>query len=276
MNKQQPFSSKPSFDSVQNEISAIDNLIAQVQEKIKHLKTLEGDLARVLSESDMNVVQAKMEKTTAEANVITLEVNQRLKRLQQQVAQMPPNADQAMGKNLLSAQSRKFLNTLTAYQQVQRQNRDACRDRFARQYRIVNPGATDEEVTQKLQEGASGGVFSSQAMDSSRAKLALEGAQQRAQDIQRIAQHIEQINQLFADVAAMVNQQGQLIDKIEFNTYQAQGNMEKADVHLASAVNGAAAARRKRWIVFAIITVVILILIIVLAVTAVHNKWFTN
>jgi len=274
MNKQQPFSSKPSFDSVQNEISAIDNLIAQVQEKIKHLKTLEGDLARVLSESDMNVVQAKMEKTTAEANVITLEVNQRLKRLQQQVAQMPPNADQAMGKNLLSAQSRKFLNTLTAYQQVQRQNRDACRDRFARQYRIVNPGATDEEVTQKLQEGASGGVFSSQAMDSSRAKLALEGAQQRAQDIQRIAQHIEQINQLFADVAAMVNQQGQLIDKIEFNTYQAQDNMEKADVHLAAAVDSAAAARRKRWIVFAIIAVVILILIIVAAVYfgAIRNK----
>jgi len=271
MNKQQANTSKGSFDFVQNEISAVDQLTGQVQEKIKQLKALEGELVRVLSEVDMNSIQSKMEKATEETNGITAEINNRLKRLQQQIAQMPPNADQAMGKNLLAAQSRKFLNTLTKYQEVQRQNRDACRDRFARQYRIVNPSATDEEITQKLQEGASGGVFSAQALDSSKAKQALKGAEERAKDIQRISDHILQINQLFRDVEAMVNQQGQLIDRIEVNTYQAQVGMEKSGAHLESAVTSATAARKKRWIMFGIITTLVVVAIIVIAVVVSNN-----
>jgi len=271
MNKQQANTSKGSFDFVQNEISAVDQLTGQVQEKIKQLKLLEGELVRVLSEGDMNSIQAKMEKATEETNGITAEINNRLKRLQQQIAQMPPNADQAMGKNLLAAQSRKFLSTLTKYQEVQRQNRDACRDRFARQYRIVNPSATDEEITQKLQEGASGGVFSAQALDSSKAKQALKGAEERAKDIQRISDHILQINQLFRDVEAMVNQQGQLIDRIEVNTYQAQVGMEKSGAHLESAVTSATAARKKRWIMFGIITTLVVVAIIVIAVVVSNN-----
>jgi len=271
MNKQQANTSKGSFDFVQNEISAVDQLTGQVQEKIKQLKALEGELVRVLSEVDMNSIQSKMEKATEETNGITAEINNRLKRLQQQIAQMPPNADQAMGKNLLAAQSRKFLNTLTKYQEVQRQNRDACRDRFARQYRIVNPSATDEAITQKLQEGASGGVFSAQALDSSKAKQALKGAEDRAKDIQRISDHILQINQLFRDVEAMVNQQGQLIDRIEVNTYQAQVGMEKSGAHLESAVTSATAARKKRWIMFGIITTLVVVAIIVIAVVVSNN-----
>jgi len=269
--QQQQASTKVSFDTVQTEISAIDNLTNQVQEKVNQLKLLEGEIMRVLSDKDMTSVQAKMENITAEANALTADINNRLKYLGQQLATMPPTAEQAMGKNLFAAQSRRFLTTLTKYQEVQRRNRDACRDRFARHYRNVNPDATDEEITQKLQEGAVGNLFSSQALESSKAKQALKNADDRAKDIQRITVHILEINQLFLDVEAMVNQQSQLIDRIAVDTYQAQIGTEKATGQLESATMSAIGARQKRWIMFGIISTVVVIAVVVVVVLVLQH-----
>jgi len=245
-------------------------MISQVQEKTNQLKLLEGEIIRVLSDKDMNSVQVKMEAITTDTNALTAKINILLKQLGQQLASMPNTAEQAMGKNLFASQSRKFLNALTKYQEVQRRNRDACRDRFARHYRNVNPSATDEEITQKLQEGL-GNLFSSQAFESSRAKQALQSADERAKDIQRINQHILEINQLFLDVEAMVNQQGQLIDKIAIDTYQAQVHVEKSGGQLKFAVDSAASARKKRWIMCGIITAVVVIAVIIVTVVVVQN-----
>lgn len=110
----------------------------------------------------MKDLQASFEAITNDTNSAVSDVNNRLKNLQKKILQHPPDSEQAMWKNQHAAYSKKFLNALTEYQNVQRQNRNNFEQRFTRQYHIVNPYATEEEIQKKIREGVQGNIFAGQ------------------------------------------------------------------------------------------------------------------
>jgi syntaxin 1B/2/3 len=57
--------------------------------------------------------------------------------------------------------SRQFQDAITRFQNVQHQNGQKSKENVARQYRIANPAATDEEIRRLVDEDQ-GGAFSQQ------------------------------------------------------------------------------------------------------------------
>lgn len=110
-------------------------------------------------------------------------------------------------KNELSAEQRirisqhgnvtkKFLEAVTEYQEIQVRYKNKYRDRLERQYKIVKPNATQEEVKQVLDSGmdqGAGGVFAQQILmgaQHAEAKRALYDIQERHQEIIKIERSI--------------------------------------------------------------------------------------
>ncbi|KAK4703170.1 hypothetical protein P7C70_g3047, partial [Phenoliferia sp. Uapishka_3] len=110
------------------------------------------------------------------------------------------------------------------YQQIEMAQRERIKDRVARQYKIVKPYATDEEVKAVVDSNQGGQIFM-QAVASSRsegAQAALSEAKTRQGEIQRIEQTLMELAELFNQVAELVAEQDVSIAAIEETSRQVE------------------------------------------------------
>lgn len=101
----------------------------------------------------------------------------------------------------------------------------------------MNPDATEEEITEALETGNTQ-IFAQEILDMrhSQAKDALSYIEQRHRDIKKLEQSIQELHQLFVDMALLVETQGELIDQIEYNVNQSVAYTGEAVKQLQQAV----------------------------------------
>jgi t-SNARE complex subunit (syntaxin) len=158
--------------------------------------------------------------------------------------------------------TKKFLDLMQEYQEVQTKYKNKFRERVERQYKIVKPDATQEEIDAALESGNTE-VFANQILDTKRhemAKDALAYIENKHKDILRLEQSIQELHQLFLDMAILVEAQGELIDQIEFNVSQSVAFTRDAVTQLQKANKEQKKSRKKMCCIIVILLVVLAIL----------------
>lgn len=138
----------------------------------------------------------------------------------------------------------------------------------ARQYRIVRPDASDEEVREAV-EDPNTQVFQQALLNSDRrgqSQTTLNAVRQRHNEIQRIEQTIIELAQLFQDLDNIVMEQEPLVANIEQKGEEIQENIVQANTELDKGVKSARGARKKKWICFWIVVVLIIVIAIIIGV----------
>lgn len=82
--------------------------------------------------------------------------------------------------------------------------------------------------------------------------------QNRHNDIVKLAQSIEELKQLFVDMAFLVSQQGELLDVVETNVNKAEKDIEKGVEEIVIAVKYQNKSRKKLYILLAIIIIILI------------------
>lgn len=75
-------------------------------------------------------------------------------------------------------------------------------------------------------------------------KQTMNDVLERQSDIERLEKNIQELHQMFLDMAELVNEQGQTIDNIEFNVNQTRDYIQETRKELPKAVDLKRAARR--------------------------------
>lgn len=146
--------------------------------------------------------------------------------------------------------------------------------RFERQYRIVNPDATQAEIERVLESdpNVSGAKLFSQSILSSQhideAERVLDDVKSRHSDILSITKSIIQLEKLFSELSTLVELQDEQINQVAYQVSQVDAYMENANDTLKKAVNSARSMRRRRWclVVFCLILLGILAAVIAIYV----------
>jgi len=156
----------------------------------------------------------------------------------------------------------KFVEAIQNYQGVEQQYRTKYKQRMERQFKIVKPDATPEEIRAVVNDTQGGQIFSQALLNSryTESGAAYREVQERHEDIKRIEKTLAELAQLFNDMSVLVNQQQETIEAIETQAGTVVHDMEAGLKHTTDAVKSARAARKKRWICFFIIIVVIVII----------------
>ncbi|KAF9246188.1 t-SNARE [Melanogaster broomeanus] len=168
----------------------------------------------------------------------------------------------------------KFIDAIQSYQQVEQQYRQKYKQRMERQFKIVKPDATPEEVRAVVNDDNGGQIFSQALMNSNRygeSRAAYREVQERHQDIQRIEQTIAELAQLFSDMSVLVEQQDETINTIEATAGVVEKDTEAGLGHTETAVVSARSARKKRWICFILTLIILAIIAIIVAVVITNN-----
>jgi len=255
-----------------DEISSIQESIRLFNDNIARISDLH---ARSLNNTD-DAAAARNTQQLEELVTETSALSTTLKRRVQAVERQGGSPREAQIKKQQTALVKsKFVEAIQNYQQVEQQYRQKYKQRMERQFKIVKPDATPEEVRAVVEDDQGGQIFSQALMNSNRygeSRAAYREVQERHEDIKRIERTIAELAQLFNDMSILVEQQDETINTIEAQATEVEKDVETGLGYTEKAVTSARSARRKRWICFFIFLIILAIIGVVVGIEIANHK----
>merc|ERR1712157_304562 len=138
-----------------------------------------------------------------------------------------------------------------------------------RQVHIVKPDATDEEIDAVMRsEGGKDALFKERILAggiNDQVKTTYAKVAGMYQDVLTLEQSVAELHQMFLDFALLTEQQGELLDQIEFNVTQATDYVEEANVETHQAIEYQKSIRKKQcWIILIVVVVAAILILVIL------------
>ncbi|GAB6032743.1 Syntaxin-7 [Chamberlinius hualienensis] len=191
-------------------------------------------------------------KTQRHSNQLAHDVNGYLKQLTtilKSSRNTPEHKQRKMQKERLA---HEFETVLKSFQEIQTTVAKKEKESVSKFQSASGPHATylensqPDQVTLQLQQDSN-----------------LEFAQEQGRALHQIENDIVLVNQIFKDLARMVNEQGEVLDTIEDNIVQASEQIRDGKEQLTQANEYQTAARKKKLIIFFVIAIVLAVIITV-------------
>ncbi|TGZ80462.1 t-SNARE [Ascodesmis nigricans] len=163
---------------------------------------------------------------------------------------------------------------LGAFQNTERVYRQRLNDQLSRQYRIINPDATEDEIAGAVASGETQ-IFSQAILTSNRSASASSVARavrERQQDIVRIEKALQELLTLFQQLEEAIVLQDPVVENIEHRGDEAARDIERGVQHLETGVVSARGARKKKWICLGIVIAILLVIVIIIVVVTLVKK----
>jgi syntaxin 1B/2/3 len=251
-------------NAILNECRDIDRGVDQVEQNLEQLRMLQQ---RTLDDADSSSSSA----ANRQLDSLSTETMALYRALTDRVRTVKSNADARSPKNApqVGRVDRRLKQAITQYQQVESQFRKRTQDQMARQYRIVRPDASEQEVRAAVEDTTGGQVFNQALMQSDRqgrARAALSAVQDRHAALVKIERQMEELAQLFQDMDTLVVQQEAAVTQIEQKAEEVVDNLDKGNEEIGVAVNTARKTRKKKWMCLGISVAIIAIIAIIVAI----------
>ena len=222
---------------------------------------------RTLGSTDGQANQ-ELEHYVSQTQIRNTAIKDGVKGLERDLAKTPDTDPSRKTKSTqLESLKTFFKSELDKYQSIERDYRQRYREQIARQYRIVNPDASEEEVQQAAEaDWGNEGVFQT-ALRTNRtghASSVLGNVRARHNELQRIEQTISELAILYQELATVVEQQDTVIAAAEENAEQTVVHLDKGNEQVKTATDHARRRRKLKW--WCALVVVLIIIAIALGV----------
>ncbi|KAH6900044.1 t-SNARE [Thelonectria olida] len=262
-------------NAILNECRDIDRGIDTVESNLEQLRATQQ---RTLDDADSSAssqANRQLDALSSDTMALYRSLTERVR-----MVKSNPESNSAKNKPQVSRVDRRLKAAITQYQQVESQFRKRTQDQMARQYRIVRPDASEDEVRAAVEDTSGGQIFSQAIIQSDRqgrARAALGAVQDRHAALVKIEQQMVELAQLFQDMDTLVVQQEATVMQIEQKGEEVVENLDKGNEEIGVAVNTARGTRKKKWIclgicVAIIAVIVIIVLIYIFVVKGNNNK----
>jgi len=255
-----------------DEISSIQGSLKLFNDNISRISELHSRSINITDEVIAQRNTAELEDLVADTSALSDTLKRRIKALERQKVS---GRDGQIRKQQTGLVKTKFVEAIQNYQTVEQQHRQKYKQRLERQYKIVKPDASPEEIRAVVEDDNGGQIFSQALLNTNRygeSKAAYREVQERHKDIQKIERTLGELAQLFNDMSILVEQQDETLDVIEDTAAHVEKDTEVGLDHTVKAVASGRAARKKRWICFGLIILLLVIIAIIIAVVVTNNS----
>ncbi|KAI2638532.1 t-SNARE [Xylaria nigripes] len=249
-------------NSALDEISDINRGIDMIDSNLEQLKTLQQRSLDDPDSSSSSNTNRQLDRLSTDTMALYRSLTERVRQLKSK-----PENQQRFGQQVRRVDGR-LKDAIRSYQQVESSFRKKTEEQMARQYRIVRPDATEEEVKAAVADQNGGQIFQQAMMQSNRrgqAQAVLNAVQDRHAQLQKIEQQMIELAQLFQDMDTLVMQQEVAVTSIEQKGEEVVENLDKGNVEIGVAVKTARKTRKKKWICLGISILIIVIIAAALA-----------
>ncbi|CAK7204545.1 hypothetical protein SEUCBS139899_007303 [Sporothrix eucalyptigena] len=245
--------------SQQEYLTQVSNVRGEIRSLTTSVQSIASLHQRALGGNDPSAAQ-QLEQLVAQTQLKNTQIRNQLRILQRD-CERTSDSTHALKKRQFETLNNDFKRELQGYMTEEKQYRERYREQISRQYRIVNPDATEEEVNQAADaDWGSEGIFQTalRTNRSGQASAVLGAVRARHNELQRIEQSITELNGLFNDLDTLVVQQDPVFTQVEEQTQGTVANLEGANKQVASATEHARRRRKLKWWCFFVVVLIIL------------------
>ena len=207
----QPAFMQAFFDEVQE----IKKTMSTIRYNIRQIEQNHGECLTAISAEQGRESTQKLEELMKATNASAQQVRNTLKAMDsenKEYARRNEGSSEArIRSNMHGTLTRKFVDLMAEYQELQTKYKNKYRERVERQYRIVKPSATKDEIDAAFESGQNQPeIFTQQILQGpghAAARNALADIQERHKDITRLETSIAELHQLFLDMSVLVESQ---------------------------------------------------------------------
>lgn len=273
INKNLSASTDEFFEAFENVIDDID----KIESNNKDIRKLQVKVLSGTNQQQVEKDRTSLDEKVAENKRYGVRIRNALKKAQDrlddksieaakedgQKKSAKENHEMRLRRTQIAAQSRRFYDLWTEYNNQQVDYRDRSKELLKRRCRIVNENISEEEIETMLDEGKTQMFNASILEDTTKAREQLNELKDRHDEFIKLERSIREVHEMFIELGALVTQQGELINNIAYNVEQAEEKVEKGRKNLSDAEKHQRSARRKKAICFTILFVLAIILLLV-------------
>uniref|UniRef100_A0A673WUM7 Syntaxin-1A n=1 Tax=Salmo trutta TaxID=8032 RepID=A0A673WUM7_SALTR len=236
------------LDSLLYQVEEIRGFIEELSEKVEEVKRQHSAILAAPNPDEKT--KAELEQLMTDIKKFANKVRSKLKGIEQSIeheeALNGSSADLRIRKTQHSTLSRKFVEVMSAYNATQSDYRERCKGRIQRQLDISGRNTTNEELESMLESDNPAIFTSGIIMDSNITQQAMNEIETRHTEIIKLENSIRELHDMFMDMAILVESQGEMIDRIEYNVEHSVDYVERAVSDTKKAVKYQSKARRKK------------------------------
>lgn len=154
--------------------------------------------------------------------------------------------------------ARRFMRVMSRFQEMQNLYQERYRRQLERQFLIVKPDASAEELhalshpkASSTDASSSHGAVADQIFSLAQRNMhrqKLEAMQERHNEILAIERNAKELHAMFVDMALVVQQQGELLDRVSAQMDSHVEYTEAAAVEMGGVIRTRRRAQKRRWI----------------------------
>lgn len=265
---------------VLGQVDEITTIINQIEKKVEKVKE---NFSSILTSVENKEAKDENKKLNEEIKDLSHKILEQLKQIKQELTadETGPNrnaTDYRIKQAQHSTLSRKLKDVMEGYNQAQLEHRDKCKERIQKQLKYTGRVVTDEEVEQML-ESADPKLFTQGLVDS-QYRLVLGEVETRHRDILQLEENIQELHDMFYEMAMVVEEQGDLVNQIERNVDYSGEKIIQGQRRVASALDVHQTNIKTRTLVYCLgisccasvaIVVIVIIVVSVIIPTVVNN-----
>ena len=237
-----------------NVIKNVTKRIGEIQQQVV-LATTNDKEAELSAE-----LKPLVEETNKKANI----AKQILQKLREDTERMKGNTAQQsevrIRENLVSTLTRKVVDVMKEYQSVQTKYKTEIKKKVKRQVQIVKADASSEEIDAILRSGGADQVFKDAILKGEAAdsvKNMYMHVADKYQDVLTIEASVAELHQMFIDFALLTEQQGELLDQIEFQVKAASDYIDEGNSEMIKAIEIQKNIRKRQCCILFVVLLVI-------------------
>ncbi|RHZ79014.1 hypothetical protein Glove_152g32 [Diversispora epigaea] len=246
--------------------SSVEQSIKTIHSNIDRIQTLQNQILGSTSLQQESSYGDERNELLVNTKNLLFQIKDRIRKIETENARLPASdSNITVRKQRSEFIHEKFTSVLEEYRHVQDSYIKQQKDRMSRQYRVVNPDASQQEIEDYL-SNPSGQPFQQALVRTDKAKDAMAYVKQRHSDIKLIEQTIAELATLFHEMQLQVEVQDDIIVEIDSTMEKTTKKLEMGGNLLTDATISAKAARKKKWMTTGIVAAVILVIVIIIII----------
>ncbi|KAG9159716.1 hypothetical protein Leryth_007744 [Lithospermum erythrorhizon] len=266
------------LDNFFKEVQDVEKQYEKLNRLLKKLQDAHEESKSVTKAATMKAIKQRMEKDVDEVGKIARSIKSKMEELDRE--NMANRQKPGCGKGSAVDRSRtattvalkkKFKDKMSEFQSLRENIHQEYRDVVERRvYTVTGTRADEETIDQLIETGDSEQIFQKAIREQGRGQVmdTLAEIQERRDAVIELERKLLELQQIFLDMAVLVDAQGDLLDNIETQVSSAVDHVQSGNTALQKAKK--LQRNSRKWMCIAII---ILLIIIAVTVVGVLKPW---
>ncbi|KAJ8471718.1 hypothetical protein OPV22_026061 [Ensete ventricosum] len=263
------------------QVEEIEKLIEKLAMLSKNLQAANEKSKAVTKASDMKAIKQHMQKDIDEVGKIARLAKSKLEELDRDnlASRQKPGCGKGSGVDrsrsaTTIALKKKLKERMSEFQTLRETIKQEYREVVERRVFTVTGNRADEETIDHLIEtGNSEQIFQKAIQEQGRGQVmdTLAEIHERHNTVKDLERKLLELQQIFVDMAVLVDAQGEILDNIESQVSSAVDHVQSGTVILQKAKK--LQKNSRKWMCIAIIILLLIVVIIVVAVPLTPSRW---